>query len=330
MTEDNEESKLYYSSYRNGSLLATERSTQIREYIHASTAENTRKTYRSAIIQFERWGGLLPATKDMLVQYLLDKANNLCPSTLSLHITAISQWHCYQNLPDPGTDPTIKKIMIGIRRKHGRPPIKAKPLTVKNITTFIDNILSKERTIKTIRDMALLQVAFFGAFRRSELVNIHFEDISWTEKGVTINLKRSKTDQEGHGTARTIPFGKPPICPVTALREWMIAANLDTGPVFRAINRWNHLESTPLHPSSINIFLKKIAEECGIDPKQISSHSFRRGFSTAAASENIGFNLIKKQGGWKNDSTVHGYIEEGCQFSENAAGELMKIINTNY
>ncbi|WP_242641487.1 site-specific integrase [Candidatus Ichthyocystis sparus] len=303
---------------------------RIREYISASTAENTRKTYRSAVVQFERWGGRLPATRDMLVRYLLDKAELLNTSTISLHLTAISQWHAYQNLPDPSNDPMVKKIMIGIRRKHGRPPDKAKPLTMDNVISFVKYISSQDKNLRTIRDMAMLQMAFFGAFRRSELVSIKTENISLSNEGITVHLLRSKTDQIGSGMIRAIPMGKLPICPVSALKEWLTVSQISSGPVFRSINRWNQLQDGPLHPSSVNIFLKDIAAKCGIDPAKISSHSFRRGFSTSAASESIRFDLIKKQGGWKNDSSVYGYIDEGRCFSENAAGELINKINSLY
>jgi hypothetical protein len=36
------------------------------------------------------------------------------------------------------------------------------------------------------------------------------------------------------------------------------------------------------------------------------------------------FRDIKRQGGWRNDSTVQGYIEEAGQFEENAAGSLLR------
>ncbi len=56
----------------------------------------------------------------------------------------------------------------------------------------------------------------------------------------------------------------------------------------------------------------------------LSSHSFRRGLSTSAARERVDFELIKKQGGWKNDATVWEYIEEGQQFLNNVSLVLME------
>ena len=59
----------------------------------------------------------------------------------------------------------------------------------------------------------------------------------------------------------------------------------------------------------------------------LSSHSFRRGLSTSAAREKVEFDLIKKQGGWKSDATVWGYIEEGQQLTDNATTPLMAKLN---
>ncbi len=65
----------------------------LHQYVQAATAENTRKAYRSAIKQFERWGGRLPTDQDTLVRYLVARAETLNPRTLALHLTAIRQWH---------------------------------------------------------------------------------------------------------------------------------------------------------------------------------------------------------------------------------------------
>ena len=39
--------------------------------------------------------------------------------------------------------------------------------------------------------------------------------------------------------------------------------------------------------------------------------------------EKVDFAQIKRQGGWKHDGTVRGYIEEGQQFTDNAASTLL-------
>jgi site-specific recombinase XerC len=48
-----------------------------------------------------------------------------------------------------------------------------------------------------VRDRALLSLGFCGAFRRSELAAICCEDMVWSRAGITVTLRRSKTDQEG-------------------------------------------------------------------------------------------------------------------------------------
>lgn len=87
----------------------------------AATSENTRKAYRSAIKQFEKWGGRLPADHHTVIGNLLAKATECSVRTLDLHITAIGQWHRYQGMPNPVDTPTVRKAVEGIRRSHGKP-----------------------------------------------------------------------------------------------------------------------------------------------------------------------------------------------------------------
>ena len=59
---------------------------------------------------------------------------------------------------------------------------------------------------KKIRDKAIILVGFSGGFRRSELVNIDYDDIEFVSEGVKIFIKRSKTDQSGEGMTKAIPY----------------------------------------------------------------------------------------------------------------------------
>jgi len=63
-------------------------------------------------------------------------------------------------------------------------------------------------------------VGFFGAFRRSELVALCWEQVHFVSDGMVITLQRSKTDQVGEGAQCIIPFGNDTRCPVRALIDW--------------------------------------------------------------------------------------------------------------
>lgn len=101
--------------------------------------------------------------------------------------------------------------------------------------------------------------------------------------------------------------------------------------LFRPINRWSHIGEKALNPDmapAINDLLKGVGASCHFDfVPEFSSHSFRLGLSTSAARQRVGFDLIKKQGGWKSDATVWDYIEEGQHLTSNAASPLMEKLH---
>lgn len=307
-----------------GALVDAELAARHQAFLAAATSDNTRRTYRSAIRHFQAWGAGLPADESCVIRYLMAYADSLNARTLALRLTALSQWHVYQGFADPASTPTVRKTLAGIARLHGKPKRKARALPLEDLERIVAQ-LTALGGIKALRDSALLQLGFFGGFRRSELVGLMLEDIRWEPQGLVITLARSKTDQLGEGIVKAIPFGDGICCPATALRAWLAAAQIDSGPLLRTVNQWGHVSAKALHASSINTILESCARLAELDyVPELSSHSLRRGMATSAHRAGADFQAIKRQGGWRHDGTVHGYIEEAGRFEENAAGSLLK------
>lgn len=307
-----------------GTLLPADVEAAHRDFLAAATSENTRRTYRSAIRHFLAWGGILPADENIVIRYLLAHASSLNARTLALRLTALSQWHLYQGFADPAGTPTLRKTLKGIGRTHGRPKKQAKALPVEDLEKIVLK-LDSLNTLRAKRDSALLQLGFFGGFRRSELAGLQVSGLAWESNGLIVTLQRSKTDQQGQGIVKAIPYGAGPCCPATALRGWLEIAGISDGAVFRSVNKWAMLGEQAIHPASINTILADCASMVGLDyVPDLSSHSLRRGMATSAYRAGADFRDIKRQGGWRHDGTVRGYIEEAGRFEENAAGHLLR------
>ena len=120
--------------------------------------------------------------------------------------------------------PAIRETLRGIGRKHGTPSRRAAALTAAEIRK-----LSRAcgTTLAGARDRALFLIGFAGALRRSELVGLDMEHLTWTPEGLTLRIERSKTDAEGKGAEINIPRGRAEeTCPVTALQAWLTAAEI--------------------------------------------------------------------------------------------------------
>jgi integrase len=109
-----------------------------------------------------------------------------------------------------------------------------------------------------VRDRALLLVGFGGALRRSELVALDVEDIEFSDRGLTLNIRRSKTDQEARGCKVGVPKGRAEsTCAATALKQWIEFAGITSGPIFRNINRHGTVGLSRLTAQSVALIVKE-------------------------------------------------------------------------
>lgn len=295
-------------------------------YLAAATSDNTRKAYRSDIKHYEQSGGILPATPEYIVNYLQCFAARLNSRTLSRRLIAIKHWHQYQGFPDPTSHPLVTKTMVGITRVHGKPKDKAPALSPEDLQKMVA-ALSQDSSLISTRDNAILQIGYFGALRRSEIINIHYEHIKWQKEGIEILLPSSKTDQAHEGQYCAIPYGNDVLCPIKALENWLAKSNIKEGAVFRRVTKNGKINTSPLTALSINHIVQRCAVLAALpNANDITPHSLRRGLATSAASANASIKTIMRAGRWKQVNTVMEYIEASERFTENAAANVLKKI----
>jgi integrase len=298
-----------------------------REFILAAKAPATLRAYRSDWRDFEGWcsaRGLtaLPAEPETIALYLAERAESLKPATLTRRLAAISKAHAAARHDSPASlrHAVVSEVLKGIRRTKGTAPACKAPLLVGQLKAALRD--AREDLLGT-RDRALLLVGFAGAFRRSELVSLDVADIAFTDDGLVITLRRSKTDQEAEGRKIGIPHGsKHTTCPVRALRAWLEAAGILDGPAFRSVNRHGKVGSERLSGRAVAIVVKRAAELAGLEPEAFAGHSLRAGLATSAAAAGASERSIMDQTGHRSVQMVRRYIRDGSLFRDNAAGQV--------
>jgi integrase len=215
----------------------------------------------------------------------------------------------------------VREVVKGLRRRVGVAQRQVSPIIVEHLRRIVEHLPD---TPAGLRDRALLLVGFAGAFRRSELVSLDVADLGEQPVGLVINLRRSKTDQEGAGRKVGIPFGAElSLCPVRALRAWREAAQIDEGPLFRPVDKHGTALARRLSAHSVAVIVKRIAAVAGYDPRLFSGHSLRAGLATAAAAAGKSERAIMRQTGHRSEVMLRRYIRDGELFLENAAEGLL-------
>ncbi len=290
----------------------------IDRYIDAATRDNTRKAYRAAVEHFEaEWGGFLPATADSISRYLVNYADTLSVNTLKQRLAALSHWHVDQGFPDPVKTPMVKKVLRGIRELHPSQEKQARPLQLEELNRVVQTINhtlndndDKKSALRPKRDKALILLGFWRGFRSDELSRLSIEHIQVSPgEGMTLFLPRSKTDRLNQGRSYRTP-ALSRLCPVSAYLDWVQAAGLKKGPVFRRITRWGALGDQPLNPDSLVGILRSVLDQAGIlDSHRYSSHSLRRGFATWAGNDGWDVKSLMEYVGWKDVKSAMRYID---------------------
>lgn len=306
-----------------------------RFYVDAGKSENTERTYKSHIKHYRvEWGGLLPATKDAVIQYIATYAKTLKVSTLRQRISALSKWHKEQGFPDPTGYADVKKALKGVAKHHQGMTKQAYPLTFKHMLAICDRLEAEKRDaieawnsvssteqegsplrrdaqtaiFRTHRDLALILIGFWQAFRSDELSRITVENVAADRNvGMTIYLSHSKTDRDAAGTTYDLHSLKA-YCPVSAYLDWLQVSGLTSGVVFRSINRWGQLAETGIHRQSIDHILNRVSRALFPNEPKFSTHSLRRGFTDWAVRAGWDMKMLMDHVGWLSMDSARKYM----------------------
>jgi integrase len=170
--------------------------------------------------------------------------------------------------------------MRGIRHRIGSARQGKAPIVAGTLMQMLKHCEGDALIQK--RDRALLSLAFCGAFRRSELCALEVSDLIGTPDGYRVLIRRSKTDQLGEGCEIAVSRGTR-IRAVAAVQDWLAAAGISEGPLFRAITLGGKMSKTALTPNSFARIIKRHCRKLGIDPAGHSGHSMRAGMITSSA-----------------------------------------------
>ena len=206
-----------------------------------------------------------------------------------------------------------------VRRTLGTAQRQVRPVTVPELRSMLAGL----RTDRRGRDRALLLLGFAGALRRNELVGLDVADVTEGADGLTIHLRRSKTDQEGAGRTIGSPYGSNlATCSVRAWRAWLDLSSITEGPAFRPVDRHGHIRTARLSGQTVALVLKRLASRAGFDPHEVAGHSLRAGLATSTAAAGVPERVIAEQTGHRGTAMLRRYIREGSLFRENAASAL--------
>ncbi|HEV7436576.1 MAG TPA: site-specific integrase [Pseudorhizobium sp.] len=247
------------------------------------------------------------------------------PDTVRRRLATWSTLTKWRGLNGALTSPALKSaIQLAVRAT----PRPRKRRSAKAVTgDVLAKLLRTCRTdsLRDLRDRAILMVAFAsGGRRRSEIAGLRKEQLTVeppipVDNGpplpsLSIHLGRTKTsgadsDEVVYLTGR----------PVDALNAWLAAARIDSGSVFRAIDRWGNLSKRALDPKAINDIVKQRATMAGLEASEFSAHGLRSGYLTEAANRGIPLPEAMEQSRHRSVHQASGYYNSANRKGSRAA-----------
>lgn len=296
----------------------------VARYARASRAESTLRGYRSDWADFQRWCQRhslesLPADPATVAAYISACADrgDLKAGSIQRRVSSIAAFHTSNGFASPTVSAEVKLTIAGVRRTLGVAQTGKSPVLTADVAAMLAHVPDK---LLGVRDRALLLIGFAGAFRRSELVALDVEDIEFREDGLKVTIRRSKTDQEGAGQVIGIAHGSK-LCPVRALQEWLTAAGITSGPIFRRIDRHGKMFDR-MNPEAVALVVKRYAAAAGLDPATVAGHSLRAGLCTQAAINGVQELAIMRQTRHKSSDMLRKYIRDASLFRDNASARV--------
>jgi site-specific recombinase XerD len=291
-------------------------------------ADNTKRAYRRIAEEFTGWcqqngRTALPATGETLAEYVSALADaGKGPSSLEQAIAAIRTAHRlagHQNCPDTNGARLVVRSHRRERADNGSRVKQAPPITVDALRSMV---CTTSDDTAGLRDRLLLVLGLAMMARRSELAALRLDDVTETEDGLLILIRKSKTDQDARGCEVAIPRGQHAMTDAVRLvRAWralLAEHGITSGALLRTVNRHGNLGGA-MSDAAVNEVVQRLARRAGLpNAERYSAHSLRAGGATAAYKNGAGVSAIAQHGRWSpNSPVVLSYIRAVDKWRDN-------------
>lgn len=263
------------------------------------TSENSKRAYGKALNDFMSWYQREPTTgltKATVQQYrTLLQNSGAAPSTVNLRLSAIrklAQEAADNGLVDQSMASSISRVK-GVKSQGVR---AGNWLTKEQAQDLLD--IPDCKTIKGLRDRAILAVFLGAGLRRSEVSKLSFDHIQQREgRWVFVDLI-------GKGNRiRTIPI---PSWMKSAIDEWVNAAGISApGLIFRPIHKGRFINGSGMTSQAIQDVVKLYSRRLEF---VLSAHDLRRTFAKLAHKGGSGLDQIQLSLGHASIKTTERYL----------------------
>ncbi|XP_069812345.1 integrase/recombinase xerD homolog [Dendropsophus ebraccatus] len=225
-------------------------------------------------------------------------------SGLVRKLAGLAYWFKLLGVRDVTKDFVVRQAVMGYRKsrvsRDGRRPVSFDILV--RLGSVLGECCSDAYETRLFR--AAFSLAFFGAFRVSELVSqscgtgggLQSREVVLGDACVSCWLSRSKTDRAGKGRRILLyeVLGSE-VCPVHCVRAFLEVRPVEFGGSFlvhrdgRALSRFQF----------VAVFRRGLAR-LGLPDKEFASHSFRIGAATEAVRWGLDESVVRQIGRWES------------------------------
>jgi integrase len=234
-------------------------------------------------------------------------------SAIERRFAGIADHFRAHGLTSPTASAEWKAFMGVCSQCFGEQPKRTKALTKELLTLVLQAF--NLATLRGCRNYAIFLTCYELAHRAAELVAYNDHEhrrcrIEWRKGGLIATVPRKNARGSGFA-AMSIPYREDKrFCAPTAIRRWLDVSGLQSGPVFRKIDMWDHIGTRALRPKAITWIVRKVLSDFGIPDAQFySGHSFRRGHVTDGILAGWTIPEIMQSAGFASESSITAYID---------------------
>lgn len=289
--------------------------SRYRSLTFAASTQSAYKCHRDSYLKFCSAMGYcaVPASSATLCRYAAMLARTHSYTSIKQYLNIIRLLHRQWDLPNPlENNFALTCVLSGIRRALGDSVNRKAPITPHMLLGILGTL---DLTLPLHCNVwAAALVMFYAMLRRSNVLpnnkssfnaakHLRRQDVTLQSDCVVIKIRWTKTIQFQQRNL-TIPLPRlfnNPLCPLQATFKAFsetLAAE-PSGPAFVTTSSKN---SPPLTIDTFLSIIRTSLQSLGLDSKNFSGHSFRRGGATWAYQCGLPVDTIRQIGDWKSNA----------------------------